>query len=166
MQITYAAQQLHYQVSGMHRKKHSQMTPAGHGAGAARRPGLPCRRAGGHREAPEAGLSQSHGCATENVLTPRASFPGAEHRAAAGLRRHRGAALGLPRPVRAGRLLDAVNPVTGAVGQRDLVLDQSMIMASLDNALNNRAIQRDFARDPVSWAAHTYLPMETMSMAG
>ena len=39
-------------------------------------------------------------------------------------------------------------------------------MAALDNALNNRAIQRDFAHDPVSWAAHTYLSMETMSIAG
>jgi hypothetical protein len=60
---------------------------------------------------------------------------------------------------------DAVNPVTGAVGHRDLVLDQSMIMASLDNALNDRAIQRDFARDPVAWAAHEYLSIETMSIA-
>jgi hypothetical protein len=51
-----------------------------------------------------------------------------------------------------------------AVGHRDLVLDQSMIMAALDNALDNRAIQRDFARDPVSWAAHTYLSIETMSL--
>jgi hypothetical protein len=51
-----------------------------------------------------------------------------------------------------------------AVGHRDLVLDQSMIMAALDNALENRAIQRDFARDPVSWAARTYLSVETMSL--
>jgi hypothetical protein len=46
------------------------------------------------------------------------------------------------------------------------VLDQSMIMASLDNALNDRAIQRDFARDLVSWAAHTYLSIQTMSLSG
>jgi hypothetical protein len=46
------------------------------------------------------------------------------------------------------------------------VLDQSMIMAALDNALRDRALQRDFARDPVSWAAHTYLSMETMSITG
>jgi hypothetical protein len=39
-------------------------------------------------------------------------------------------------------------------------------MAALDNALNNRAIQRDFANDPVSWAARTYLPMETFSLGG
>ena len=59
---------------------------------------------------------------------------------------------------------DAVNATTGAVGHRILVLDQSMIMAALDNALNNRAIQRDFARDPVSWAAQTYLGLETMPL--
>ena len=39
-----------------------------------------------------------------------------------------------------------------------------MIMAALDNALNDRAIQRDFARDPVSWAARTCLPREKMSI--
>ena len=59
---------------------------------------------------------------------------------------------------------DAVNPATGSVGHRYLVLDQSMIMAAVDNALNDRAMQRDFARDPVSWAAHTYLSLEHMSI--
>jgi len=39
-----------------------------------------------------------------------------------------------------------------------------MIMAALDNALSNRALQRDFANDPVSGAAHTYLELETMSI--
>ena len=39
-----------------------------------------------------------------------------------------------------------------------------MIMAALDNALNDRAIQRDSARDPVSWAARTYLSREKMSI--
>jgi hypothetical protein len=39
-----------------------------------------------------------------------------------------------------------------------------MIMAALDNALDNRAIQRDFANDPASWAAQTYLSLETMSV--
>ena len=59
---------------------------------------------------------------------------------------------------------DAVDPATGAVGHRYLVLDQSMIMAALDNALNDRALQRDFARDPVSWAARTYLSLEHLSL--
>ena len=57
-----------------------------------------------------------------------------------------------------------MNPVTSAVGHRDLVLDQSMIMAAIANALTDRAIQRDFARDPVSWAARTYLALEHMSI--
>ena len=59
---------------------------------------------------------------------------------------------------------DAVNPTTGSVGHRYLVLDQSMIMAALDNALANRSLQRDFAQDEVSWAAHAYLPIEQMSL--
>jgi hypothetical protein len=58
----------------------------------------------------------------------------------------------------------AVNPVTGAVGHRYLVLDQSMIMAALDNALDNRALPRYFAADPVSWAARTYLSLENMGI--
>ena len=40
----------------------------------------------------------------------------------------------------------------------------SMIMAALDNALNGRAMQRWFAQDPASWAAHLYLSSETMSL--
>ena len=39
-----------------------------------------------------------------------------------------------------------------------------MIMAGLDDALNDGALQRDFARDPVSWAARTYLSVERMSI--
>jgi hypothetical protein len=39
-----------------------------------------------------------------------------------------------------------------------------MIMAALDNALANRALQRDFARDPVAWAARSYLSIEQLSL--
>jgi hypothetical protein len=39
-----------------------------------------------------------------------------------------------------------------------------MIMASLDNALDHRALQRHFAADPTSWAAKTYLSAETLSI--
>jgi hypothetical protein len=63
-----------------------------------------------------------------------------------------------------GGFFDAVNPVTGAIGHRRLVLDQSMIMAALDNALNNGAMQKHFAHDPVAWAARLYLSTETMSI--
>jgi hypothetical protein len=61
-----------------------------------------------------------------------------------------------------GGFFDALDPATGAVGHRYLVLDQSMIMAALDNALNNRAMQRHFARDPVSRMAQVYLGAENM----
>jgi hypothetical protein len=63
-----------------------------------------------------------------------------------------------------GGFYDAVNPVTGSIGHRRLVLDQSMIMAALDDALNRGALQRYFAADPESWAARTYLSTEHMSI--
>jgi hypothetical protein len=63
-----------------------------------------------------------------------------------------------------GGFFDAVNPTTGSIGHRRLVLDQSMIMAALDNALNGGAMRQHFANDPVSWAAHLYLSYEKMSI--
>jgi hypothetical protein len=63
-----------------------------------------------------------------------------------------------------GGFYDAVNPTTGSIGHRRLVLDQSMIMAAIDDTLNHDALQRDYARDPVSWAARTYLSAERMSI--
>jgi hypothetical protein len=113
---------------------------------------------------PNQGLSQCHGCATEDVITPHASFlaldvaPRQAYANIAALRRL------YPDVYGADGFFDAVNPVTGAVGHRYLVLDQSMIMAALDNALNDRALQRDFAADPVSWAARTYLSLERMNL--
>ena len=59
-----------------------------------------------------------------------------------------------------GGFYDAVNPVTGEVGHRRLVLDQSMIMAALDDALNGGAMQKHFAADPESYAARLYLGAE------
>jgi hypothetical protein len=98
------------------------------------------------------------------VVTPYASFIALDampQAAYANIRKHRQLYPGI---YGVGGFFDAVNPATGAVGHRYLVLDQSMILASLDNALHNRAIQRDFARDQVSWAAHTYLELEHMSI--
>ena len=63
-----------------------------------------------------------------------------------------------------GGFYDAVNPTTGSIGHRRLVLGQSMIMASLDDALNHDALRRYFARDPVSWTARLYLSCEMMSI--
>jgi hypothetical protein len=45
---------------------------------------------------------------------------------------------------------------------RRLVLDQSMIMAGLDNVVNDRVMQGYFAGDPFSWAAKLYLSSEMM----
>jgi hypothetical protein len=57
-----------------------------------------------------------------------------------------------------------VNPTTGAVGHRRLVLDQSMIMAALDNAITHGAMQRHFASDPVARIGLFYLAHEKMSI--
>lgn len=59
---------------------------------------------------------------------------------------------------------DAVNPTTGQVGHRYLELDQSMIMAALDDALLGNAMQRHFAPDPVIAAAQPYLSGESFSI--
>ena len=165
VQIKYATQQLHYKVWGMSPSSTADDTGDYGGFGVE---GLvfPYYGTGADASHPNEGLSQCNGCATENVVTPHASFIALDvvpQQAYANIQALRTDYPGVYGPV---GFFDAVNPVTGAVGHRDLVLDQSMIMASLDNALNDRAIQRDFARDPVSWAAHTYLSMETMLIAG
>ena len=63
-----------------------------------------------------------------------------------------------------GGFYDAVNPTTTKVGHRRLVLDQSMIMAGIDDAVNDGALQKRFAADPISWAAKLYLSIEHMSI--
>ena len=113
---------------------------------------------------PNQGLSQCHGCATEDVVSPHASFIAldvAPQQAYANIQALRNLYPGI---YGSGGFFDALNPVTGSVGHRYLVLDQSMIMAGLDNAIRDRAMQQHFMRDPVSWAARTYLSMETMSI--
>ncbi|GAA4187376.1 hypothetical protein GCM10022288_12280 [Gryllotalpicola kribbensis] len=65
---------------------------------------------------------------------------------------------------RDGGFYDAVSPSTGSVGHRRLVLDQSMIMASLDNALNGGRLQSYYAQDPVGRVAKEYLEVEKMSL--
>ena len=163
VQIRYAVRQLHYPVWGMSPSSTPDDTGgyAGYGVeGLA----FPYYGTGANAAHPNLGLSQCHGCATEDVITPYASFLAldvAPEQAYANIERL--PAL-YPGVYGADGFFDAVSPTTGSVGHRYLVLDQSMIMAALDNALNNRAIQRDFARDPVSWAARTYLSLEHMSI--
>jgi hypothetical protein len=163
VQIKYAVQQLHYPVWGMSPSSTPDDTGnyAGYGV-----EGLdfPYYGTGADASHPNQGLSQCHGCATEDVVTPHASFLAldvAPQQAYANIQRLRAL---YPGVYGADGFFDAVDPATGAVGHRYLVLDQSMIMAALDNALNNRSIQRDFARDPVSWAARAYLSLEHMTI--
>ncbi|WP_246035702.1 glucoamylase family protein [Dictyobacter kobayashii] len=59
---------------------------------------------------------------------------------------------------------DSVNPTTGQIGHRYLVLDQAMIFAALDNALLDNQMQRHFAADPVIAAVHPYLSQENFSL--
>jgi hypothetical protein len=110
-------------------------------------------------------LDWCQGCATETTVSPHASaiaLPVLPSEAFANLEALRADYPGIY--TSDGGFYDAVNPVTGSVGHRRLVLDQSMIMAALDDALNRGALQRRFAADPESWAARLYLSTERMSI--
>ena len=107
----------------------------------------------------------STSCATETTVSPHASaiaLPVLGSEALSNLEKLRSLYPGIYTPD--GGFYDAVNPVTGEVGHRRLVLDQSMIMAAIDDALNGGAMQKHFAADPESYAAKLYLGAETMSI--
>jgi Putative glucoamylase/Protein of unknown function (DUF3131) len=111
------------------------------------------------------GLAQCTTCATETTVSPHASaiaLPVLPQQAYDNLQELR--TLYPDVYTSDGGFYDAVNPQTGQVGHRRLVLDQSMIMAAIDDALNHDALGRYFAADPISWAARVYLSMETMSI--
>jgi Putative glucoamylase/Protein of unknown function (DUF3131) len=114
------------------------------------------------------GLAICTTCATtttEDVVSPHASaiaLTVMPHAAAANLAALRSEYPGIYSAD--GGFYDAVDPSTGAVGHRRLVLDQSMIMAALDDALNGGGLQSYFARDSESWAARLYLGYERMSI--
>jgi hypothetical protein len=163
VQIKYATEQLGYKVWGISPSSTADDTGGYSGYGVE---GLkyPYFGTGANASNPNDELSQCHGCGTEDVVTPYASFIAldvAPQQAYANIAALRSL---YPGVYGANGFFDAVNPITGSVGHRYLVLDQSMTLAALDNALNNRAIQRDFAADPISWAARTYLSAETMSL--
>ena len=163
VQIKYAKEKLHYPIWGLSPSSSADDTGNYGGYGVE---GLlfPYFGFGADAANPNLELSQCHGCATEDVVTPHVSFltldvlpRQAFDNIASLLSRYPG----VYGPY---GFYDAVNPATGSIGHRYLVLDQSMIMAALDNALNNRAMQRHFAADPVSSAAHLYLSAETLSI--
>jgi hypothetical protein len=163
VQIKYATDDLHYPVWGMSPSSTADDS-GGYGSFGVEGLSFPYYGVGANASHPNEGLSQCHGCATEDVVTPHASFIALDvvpQQAYANIQALRSIYPGVYGP---DGFFDAVNPTTGSVGHRYLVLDQSMIMAALDNALQNRAMQRHFAGDPVSWAAQTYLSLETMSI--
>jgi hypothetical protein len=163
VQIKYATQQLHYPVWGLSPSSTADDS-GGYGGFGVEGLTFPYYGFGADASHPNQGLSQCHGCATEDVVTPHASFIAldvAPQQAYANIQALRALYPGVYGP---DGFFDAVNPTTGSVGHRYLVLDQSMIMAGLDNAIRDRAMQSHFAQDSVSWAARTYLSMEKMSI--
>jgi hypothetical protein len=163
VQIKYETEQLHQPVWGMSPSSTADDTGNYGGFGVE---GLlfPYYGFGADASHPNEGLSQCHGCATEDTVTPHASFlalDAAPQQAYANIQNLRRL---YPGVYGVAGFFDAVNPTTASVGHRYLVLDQSMIMAALDNALENRAMQQHFAADPVSWAAKLYLGYETFSI--
>jgi hypothetical protein len=163
VQIKYATGELHYPVWGMSPSSTADDS-GGYGGFGVEGLQFPYHGTGATAAQPNEGLSQCHGCATEDVVTPHASFLALDvvpQQAYANIQALRTRYPGVYGP---DGFFDAVNPVTGAIGHRYLVLDQSMIMAALDNALRDGAMRRHFASDPVSWAARLYLGYETMSL--
>jgi hypothetical protein len=155
VQIKYATEQLGYPVWGLSPSSTADDTGGYGGFGV-----------DGLTFPPASRLAQCTSCATESTVTPHASFLALQvlpAQAYANIIRLR--ALYPDLYPSDGGFYDAVNPTTGSVGHRRLVLDQSMIMAALDNVLRNGAIQKYFAADPQSWAARTYLSVETMSLS-
>jgi hypothetical protein len=154
VQARYATQELHYPVWGMSPSSTADDTGAYGGFGVE---GL----AFGTGEP----LAWCTTCATETTVSPHASaitLPVLPEQAYDNLVALRTLYPGIY--TSDGGFYDAVNPVTGSIGHRRLVLDQSMIMAGVDDALNHGALQRYFAADPESWAARAYLGEERMSI--
>ncbi|HEY3728642.1 MAG TPA: glucoamylase family protein [Solirubrobacteraceae bacterium] len=154
VQIKYATQALHYPVWGISPSSTPDDTGnyAGYGVEGLAFP-------------TGEGLAQCTTCATETTVSPHASaiaLPVLPQEAFANLEALRSRYPGVY--TTDGGFYDAVDPGTGAVGHRRLVLDQSMIMAALDDVLDHGALQQRFADDAVSWAARLYLSRERMSL--
>jgi hypothetical protein len=148
VQIDYATQVLHYPVWGLSPSSTADDTGNYGGFGVE-----------GLQFPVHQRLSQCAPCATENMVTPHASFialPVLPDQAYANIESLLTDYPGVYSPD--GGFYGTVNPTTGSVGHRRLALDQSMIMAALDDALNGDALERYFASDPLSGAARLYCP--------
>jgi hypothetical protein len=163
VQIKYATEELHLPVWGL--SPSSTANDSGNYGGFGVEGLLfPYFGFGADTTTPNDGLSQCHGCATEDVVSPHTSFLALDVLPEEAFDNIQSLLSRYPGVYGAYGFFDAVSPTTGSVGHRYLVLDQSMIMAALDNALNDRAMQRHFARDPISLAAQTYLSAEALSI--
>jgi hypothetical protein len=154
VQVKYATQELHYPVWGMSPSSSADDSGDYDAFGVQ-----------GLLFGPGHGLAQCTTCATETTVSPHASaiaLPVLPQRAYENLQTLRTRFPGVFSAD--GGFFDAVNPTTGSVGHRRLVLDQSMIMAGIDDAINDGALQRYFARDRLSWAARLYLSDEQMTI--
>ncbi len=154
VQIRYTTRVLHYPVWGMSPSSTADDT-GNYGGFGVEGLMLPAKQQ----------LAQCTTCASEDTVSPHASaiaLPVLPGPAYDNLQRLRARYPGLY--TRDGGFFDAVDPKTGSVGHRRLVLDQSMIMAALDDALRGGGLQRHFAHDPESWAAKLYLGWEHMSI--
>ena len=165
VQIDYATEELGYPVWGMSPSSTADDS-GGYGGFGVQGLAFPYYGGGADAQHPNDGLSQSQCrvCAPEDVVTPHASFLALDVAPRQAMANIRALRTDFPGIYGVHGFFDAVDPSTGSVGHRYLVLDQSMIMAALANALDNRVMQRNFARDADSWAARTYLGMETMSL--
>jgi Putative glucoamylase/Protein of unknown function (DUF3131) len=154
VQERYAQQALHFPVFGLSPSSTADDTGGYGGFGVE-----------GLALAADQGLAICTTCAIETTVSPHASaiaLPVTPQQAFANLQ-----ALRTDYPdiyTSNGGFYDAVNPATGQVGHRRLVLDQSMIMAALDDTLRGGGLQRYFAADPMAYAAKLYLGLEHMSL--
>lgn len=145
-QIAYATQTLHYPVWGLSPASTPDDT-------------------GGYDAYGARGMASNRTCCPydETAVTPHASFLAlsvAPQQAFANIQTLRSRYQIYDRY----GFFDAVNPTTGQVGHRYLMLDQSMIMAALDNALLGQRMQQHFAHDAVITTVQPYLSMESFSI--
>jgi hypothetical protein len=163
VQKRYATQQLGYPVWGLSPSSTADDSGGYGGFGVAGK-AFPYHGAGATAADPNLRLAQCSDCADESVVTPHASFIALDPAPDAAFHNIMKLKQMFPDVYGSRGFYDALNPTTGAVGHRILVLDQSMIMGSIDNALRDRALQRHFAADQVSDVAREYLGMEHMAL--
>src|SRR5262249_11736344 len=140
-EIAYAQNALHYPVWGLSAASTPDDT-------------------GGYKAYGANQLGSNVGCCPydQTAVTPHASFlaltviPQQAYENIAALRDHYAV-------VGSHGFYDSVNPTTGSVAHRYLVLDQSMILAALDEVLA-MGLQRYWAADPVGKAVRPYLAEE------